>query len=679
MTTINWKKLQASNDTNQYWAGLACTPDGQTIYAVDSIQHNQIYVSNNAGATWSLTNFTSMPVQYYGMVDCSDDGTRLCILSSSGSAMYIVNNGSYVYSANLSYGHPKGVIVGKSGLNMMIGGQFNSYCVNISTNGGMNWDVQAINGTNLNFDTQSIAMTDDSLSTFTYFVGGYFFNGYPAGGGGGLWKRTNHDAYNTWTNITPTGLDSSYNHWTVQVSKDSSNLIAMAHVSGDTWVIYKSVDLGNNWTLLPLSFNLGIYTINISDDGSKIILRTQGTNRTIYSSVDRGTTWSSYVPPVINVNTNCYTLSSTINSDATKVFLGMAWDSVYLSQNYAQTWTQIPPTVSSFSFPYSGVASNQSGSTVVASINSSDSYIGPRNNYVYKTQDFGKTWSIAQPFGENPDARPLFDVSVSLTGDSMAAIYNPGRVFTSNDAGTTWTQHAVSQSVDKKWQNCSNIYHGKFLVSELGGRLYLVNVDSAYYTEVQPAGNINKEWMEAQYAEDGQHMIAVAAGGRVYFSSNVGVTWSETRPSGDSNYNWICCAISSTGKYMIAGQTNGRIYISKDTGSTWSELVPSVVAPTLTVPAVPYNYNWEHIYISDNGDTIFASGYSTAASPTYDKWYSKDYGVTWETVTGAGSSDAAKIIGNKNGLKLFSADNTYLYQGDVTNVKTGAFLQDIIF
>ena len=80
------------------------------------------------------------------------------------------------------------------------------------------------------------------------------------------------------------------------------------------------------------------------------------------------------------------------------------------------------------------------------------------------------------------------------------------------------------------------------------------------WTERQPAGNFNKDWLSTASDSDGSHLIAGIKGGRLYTSSDYGVNWTERQPAGDVDKDWRSVASDSDGSHLIVSIKNGRLY-----------------------------------------------------------------------------------------------------------------------
>lgn len=115
------------------------------------------------------------------------------------------------------------------------------------------------------------------------------------------------------------------------------------------------------------------------------------------------------------------------------------------------------------------------------------------------------------------------------------------------------------------------------------------------WTETQPAGNNDRNWVASGMSDDGETIVIVGSGGRLYVSTNGGNNWTEEQPGGNVNLNWQTACVSGDGTTAIAGIDSGRLYLSTDGGNNFSE----------TQPLGNVNSRWRTCAISDDGETIW--------------------------------------------------------------------------
>jgi len=169
------------------------------------------------------------------------------------------------------------------------------------------------------------------------------------------------------------------------------------------------------------------------------------------------------------------------------------------------------------------------------------------------------------------------------------------------------------------------------------------------WTEVQPAGDANKNWVGGggRVSSDGQKMVCAISDGRMYKSSNGGVDWSETMPAGDANKNWGCIKMSNDGNCIFAAVYAGRCYYSSDFGDNWAEVQPNG----------NNNGNYRSIAMSADGTKLMVADEQAIR-------YSADSGSSWSTKKSGRfflcnlSSDGSKMIAGIDVGALYYSSNT---------------------
>jgi hypothetical protein len=197
-------------------------------------------------------------------------------------------------------------------------------------------------------------------------------------------------------------------------------------------------------------------------------------------------------------------------------------DTVYTSNDYGITWrpldinselyASIPDSQNNMyqsveTFPTAGVALSYNGlyQTVVA-------------QYIYRSQDFGQTWTNVSNTNYLSDNNWI-SVAMSSDGKYQTALESGGDVFTSTDFGVTWT---------------------------------LLNDDRL----------LDKDWISASSSATGQYQTIVQQGGLVYYTFNYGTTWTPVSDSNIRNKDFRDVSISSDGIYQCICEYAGQIYMS---------------------------------------------------------------------------------------------------------------------
>jgi len=145
-------------------------------------------------------------------------------------------------------------------------------------------------------------------------------------------------------------------------------------------------------------------------------------------------------------------------------------------------------------------------------------------------------WIEKQPAGDSNESWQ--SSAVSASGKTIVALSGAGgtgKVWRSTDGGQNWTQ--ILSSYSKQWMCCAvnsdgtRIIAGALFTLPNSGRLYLSTDGGESFGEVQPAGNLDKNWTGAAMSGDGQYIIVAAYGDYVYTSDDYGETWTKRYPN----------------------------------------------------------------------------------------------------------------------------------------------------
>lgn len=235
----------------------------------------------------------------------------------------------------------------------------------------------------------------------------------------------------------------------------------------------------------------------ISSDGTKIAATIHHQPQAIRLSVDSGSTWSSLVLPDIEY----YQPYNLYMSGNGSVILFNTIQHSVNSKLYAGTLSGTNVTWSP-GFVYSQAAAiadaslTSSGSTIVAIT----------NNTLFLTQNTGSSWTNKTPSGVVGN---MTGVVVSENGNILAVASYYGYIYTSSNAGVSWT----------------------------------------------PRDSIRK-WKGISMSSDGTKLAAFVENSYIYISRDSGVTWSEIP---DSINDWQGIDMPSDGSLIRAIKTNGTV------------------------------------------------------------------------------------------------------------------------
>ena len=223
---------------------------------------------------------------------------------------------------------------------------------------------------------------------------------------------------------------------------------------------------------------------------------------------------------------------------------------IYRSNDYGVTWSQVS------SYDYSIVNYPIGWLSVAMSANGQYQSVGGDNTYIYISNDYGVTWTQGTSF-------VCRSIAMSSNGQYQTAVTS-SYIYRSIDFGVTWNQatsgsvqnlYSVAMSSDGKYQ--TTVEYGNYIYRSTDFGVTWTQVGSSQY------------WYSIAMSSNGQYQFAVVDSGYIYKSGNYGVTWSSVSTNGSQV--WRSIATSSDGKYIFAVTNTGVIVNSTDTGVTWSQ------------------------------------------------------------------------------------------------------------
>lgn len=283
--------------------------------------------------------------------------------------------------------------------------------------------------------------------------------------------------------------------------------------------------------------------------------------------------------------------------------------------NIGATWTNRASNLG-----WSSVASSADGTKLVAAV------AGGVSGYIYTSTDAGVTWTTQIGSG----TKSWVSIASSADGTKLAAAEIGGRISTSTNSGVLWTNRAVSTN----WSAVASSADGTKLVAVVGGHMV---VPGLIYTSTDSGINwtpraVTNYWHGVASSADGTRLVAVvgvAIPGQIYTSSDSGGTWNPHA----INQAWAAVASSADGSKLAAVVYGGQIYTSGDYGATWTGHGPI--------------QNWWSVASSADGTKLVA-----VAQPGLI-YTSTDSGVTWTSRTS--SRNWAAVASSTDGTKLVAA------------------------
>jgi hypothetical protein len=297
-----------------------------------------------------------------------------------------------------------------------------------------------------------------------------------------IWTST--DGGSTWTNQTPSGP--AHNHSWTSVASDSKGmkLVAVANgardglasasteeVNGDIWT---STDGGVTWTdQTPSGPAHGQAWFSVASDsvGTNLVAVTPGQGvlgpGAIWTSTDAGATWTNQTAGVHDMVPSGW---NTVASDSTGTKLVAATNGgdIWTSTNGGVAWTDRTSSGPAHSPPnaiggwgWASVASDSTGDRLVAVVDAGD---------IWTSTNAGLTWTDQMPSGPASN-QVWFSVASDSTGTNLVAVDalvtgNNGDIWTSTDGGVTWTDRTKGNAaLSQTWLAVTSSATGSHIVA----------------------------------------------------------------------------------------------------------------------------------------------------------------------------------------------------------------------
>jgi|GEM_PF-3583333 len=272
---LTWQNVTENADPGirNYWVSVDVSNDGQTMIAasehsvasseVNGNDPGKFFISHDSGDTWE--NISPDTTEDWVSVAISGDASKIVAVANDDTQnVYVSDNSGATWQTspiNEDLWHWESISISDDGDKVLIGGENNSNAgalVEISADGGDTWSNISPSPTDYSF----ILRTAMSASGDKIVIAnqGYNTDYYDA------IHESNDDGAN-WNDITP--VDAEINAWSaIALSGDSSKLV----VSDESNKMYISSDAGANWTEeapgQAYEDSNSWRSVDLSDDGS---------------------------------------------------------------------------------------------------------------------------------------------------------------------------------------------------------------------------------------------------------------------------------------------------------------------------------------------------------------------------------------------------------------------------
>ena len=434
----------------------------------------------------------------------------------------------------------------------------------------------------------------------------------------------------SWTNIPFEGQLSGTLH-ALEIDPRSTGTWYAGMEGDHPWTsgVYKTVDAGKSWKLLPAISGKAVWSLALWPGKADVIAA--GTEDGVYQSLDAGANW---------------TLISAEGNPEFRPVVSLAFDPANREIIYAGT-THLPWRTSNGGMSWESIHTGMIDDSDVFSIqvdaHNPDSVFASACSGLYRSSDSAAHWSkLPTPQG----AFRTWFVALDPRRNGFVFAGTTEGLLRSEDGGKIF--RLVSPEAVRSIAFDPAVADRIFFASTTGG--LMISTDGGRTLHSSNAGFTNRSFTVLTAARGVLYASSVfePGSGGVYRSANFGARWERT--GGEPSIRLMTAAPDQPGTLYAAGYHG--LLKSKDGGKTWSEKASQVPGGQITsLLALPHD-----IVLAASGQGVFRSttdvgGWQMAATgatagisalelsgdqtvtalSAHGAFASADAGVTWKT------------------------------------------------
>ena len=399
--------------------------------------------------------------------------------------------------------------------------------------------------------------------------------------------------------------------------------------------VWKSVDHGVTWNLLPSTTSFFNVSKIICDTIGDVYVSTIGNSKGIQRSKDGGATWTNITPTGLSTSVTDMKLSSTGRMHIVCGYYNAANAGYRFTDNpstvTAATWTS--PTTPFPNVKYNCELAVTGNSLYV--LNANSSYQTPQ---IYKSTDGGDTWSAtatsppaASGNNDLSSGQAWYNMALAVdTANDQNVLAGGLNCYRTTDGGTTWTQVSKWIGTTSSYVHADQqtaVWNGSQVLVGSDGGIFYSSDGGATFKDRNVGLRIKQYYSCAMHPTTINYFLAGAQDNGVDQLTNAGLGNCTEVTGGDGAFVQID---QDQPQYQFGSYVYNQYRRSTNGGATWS--------------SVDYSNSIGQFINPTDYDNINNKMYAGGASNQYIRWENPQTGSTFTPITISTFSGAVRSI-----------------------------------